>query len=226
MRWKTLKAGSQEPPASDGHSLTLVGTNSLLFFGGQGKKLNNTLYCLDTETYTWRMVEASGVRFLLPLFDSSSNKYYVDSFPLRSVCPSRAVPRSPSLAVPCHTPPFLWPYHALPCKLHRCPCFCCTSPSLPLLHLARPLLAVLWSSSCFSWISASYLPPLSSPPRGCLLLFLSSFSFLFEPISFTSGAGSPCFKDRAVSAMTIFKQAATMARGAGLAVSAPDVAWK
>eukprot|EP00884_Botryococcus_braunii_P018619 jgi/Botrbrau1/5440/Bobra.182_1s0042.1 len=62
MRWTALKAGAQEPPGSDGHSLTRVSPNTLLFFGGQGKKLNNTLYCLDTQTYTWRIVEASGAK--------------------------------------------------------------------------------------------------------------------------------------------------------------------
>ncbi|KAI9084784.1 hypothetical protein K1719_033190 [Acacia pycnantha] len=60
--WSTLKTYGKAPVSRGGQSVTLVGTN-LVIFGGQDAKrtLLNDLHILDLETLTWDEIDAAGM---------------------------------------------------------------------------------------------------------------------------------------------------------------------
>ncbi len=50
------------PPALVAHTLTAVGQHGILCFGGQGKKVYNTVHKLDPVTCLWAPFKTIGVR--------------------------------------------------------------------------------------------------------------------------------------------------------------------
>ena len=46
--------------------MTSVGRHGIYVFGGEGRKLSNSVHALDPDTLTWARVNLLGVRPLLP----------------------------------------------------------------------------------------------------------------------------------------------------------------
>ena len=59
--WRCLKETSGTPPACASCTLTAVGHDSILAFGGHGKKDLNVLHCLSPSTLAWEPIIAAGV---------------------------------------------------------------------------------------------------------------------------------------------------------------------
>ncbi|XP_042517734.1 acyl-CoA-binding domain-containing protein 4-like [Macadamia integrifolia] len=61
--WSTLKTYGKPPVSRGGQSVTLVGSTTLVMFGGEDAKraLLNDLHILDLETMTWDEIDAVGV---------------------------------------------------------------------------------------------------------------------------------------------------------------------
>jgi len=60
LTWHESDTKNTPPSPCYGHSATYIGDKDILFFGGKGYQVHNSIHILDTKTMTWREYSYAG----------------------------------------------------------------------------------------------------------------------------------------------------------------------
>lgn len=74
--WEELEPTGEAPKERDSHTLTSIGNNKLLLFGGQGRKTNNDRKLRQTKLQTYKVFQSKELFNDTHIFDTAENAWH------------------------------------------------------------------------------------------------------------------------------------------------------